>query len=93
MYEIISGVKPFDGYTEVAVFYNILNKHPEPLRKYLKDVPDSLERIVLRGLEKDPAHRYQEGSELASDLIFSKTLNGRLSRANRVIATYSENGD
>ena len=68
MYEIISGVKPFVGDTEVAVFYNILNSDPEPLSTHRKNIPDSLERIVSRALEKDPAYRYQSGSELASDL-------------------------
>ena len=69
MYEIIAGIKPFVGDTEVAVFYNILNKEPEPLKSHQKDIPDSLELIVSRALEKDPMNRYRSGSELASDLI------------------------
>lgn len=69
MYEILTGTKPFTGDTEVAVFYNILNKDPISMKKHRKEIPDSLERIVFRALEKDPVYRYQNGSELASDLI------------------------
>ena len=68
MYEILTGTKPFSGDTEVAVFYQILNKSPEPLRKYRRDIPESLEHIVSRMLEKDPTRRYQRGSEIAAEL-------------------------
>ena len=68
MYEILAGTKPFWGDTEVSIFYQILNKNPEPLRKHRRDIPESLEHVVSRMLEKEPARRYQSGSEIAAEL-------------------------
>ena len=46
----------------------ILNKDPEPLKNYRKEIPGPLESIVSRAMEKDPSRRYKSGLELASDL-------------------------
>ncbi|MBW1799119.1 MAG: protein kinase [Deltaproteobacteria bacterium] len=68
MYEMLAGVRPFRGDTEVSIFYQILNKDPEPLRKYSQDIPEGLEYIVSKALQKDPDRRYKNGLEFASDL-------------------------
>jgi serine/threonine protein kinase len=71
MYEFLTGTKPFDADTDYAIFFKIANKEPEPLKKHRSDVPESLERIVMRALEKDIAKRYQTGLQLASELSAS----------------------
>lgn len=71
MYELLTGTKPFEADTDYATFYKIANIEPEPLKKHRRDVPESLERIVLRALEKAPAKRYRTGLQLASELSAS----------------------
>ena len=71
MYELLSATKPFMGDTDVNTIYKINNEEPEPLKKYLRDAPESLVRIVVRALEKDPTKRYQTGLQLASELSTS----------------------
>ena len=68
MYELLTGTKPFKGDTDVATYFQISHVDPTPLKKRRSDLPNSLEQIVRRALEKDPIKRYQTGLELASDL-------------------------
>ena len=71
MYELLTGTKPFEADNEITAFFKITNEDPQPLREHRRDVPESLERIVMKALEKDPAKRYQTGLQLASELSSS----------------------
>lgn len=71
MYELITGKRPFEAENEYATFFKIANNPPEPVEKFRQDVPESLGRIVMRALEKDPSRRYQSGDQLASELSVS----------------------
>ncbi len=71
MYELLTGTKPFEADTDYATFFKIANVEPEPLKKHRRDVPESLERIVMRALEKELAKRYRTGLQLASELSTS----------------------
>jgi len=71
MYELLTGTKPFESDTDVGIFFKITHEDPATLKQYRRDVPESLERIVLRVLEKDLAKRYQTGLQLSSELSAS----------------------
>jgi serine/threonine protein kinase len=68
MYELLTGIKPFKADTDLVTFFKITKEDPEPLKKYRGDVPEVIERIVMRALEKDLEKRYQTGLQLASEL-------------------------
>lgn len=69
VYEMITGRSPFAGPTPSHTVVSILEKHPEPLSKFVKTpVPSELQRIVGKTLEKDPKERYQSASDLLIDL-------------------------
>jgi tetratricopeptide (TPR) repeat protein/TolB-like protein len=68
LYEMITGQLPFKGEHEAAVIYSIVNETPEPLARYKANVPEGLQRIVDKTLEKDRNIRYQSAAEVIADL-------------------------
>ena len=68
LYEMATGRKPFTGTTTVAIFDSILNKIPTAPVRLNPDVPEDLERVIHRLLEKDRDLRYQHASDLMSEL-------------------------
>ena len=68
LFEMLAGRLPFGGDHEAAVMYSILNEPLQPLRKVRADVPESLERLVGKCLEKNRASRYSSMAEVLHDL-------------------------
>jgi eukaryotic-like serine/threonine-protein kinase len=68
MYEMLAGRQPFIGDTASHVIVAILEKQPPAFTSAGLEVPVDLEKIVLCALEKDPARRYQNVSEMAAEL-------------------------
>ncbi len=68
LYEMITGQLPFRGEYEASVIYSILNETPEPLARYKANVPEGLQRIVDKALQKDVSTRYQSAAEVVADL-------------------------
>jgi serine/threonine protein kinase len=68
LYEMVTGRRPFVANNQMAV----LNMHardplPSP-KKFVPDLPNGLERTLLKVLEKQPADRYQTMEEFAAEL-------------------------
>ncbi len=68
LYELIASRAPFRRDDETATLKAILQDAPEPLARYKSDVPEDLQRIVTKLLEKDPALRYQSAAGVIPDL-------------------------
>lgn len=69
-YEMIAGRTPFKANTPLAVILQKTNKPLPPPSKYAKGIPDSVEKIILTALAKNPANRF------ASMSAFAKALQG-----------------
>ncbi len=65
LHEMISGQKAFTASTPMDTLVRILEKDPASLPA---NAPDSVERIVRKALQKDPAERYSTAEELLADL-------------------------
>jgi non-specific serine/threonine protein kinase len=68
LYEMAAGVQPFRGETSAAIFDSILRRSPVTLARLNPDLPQKLEEIISKSLEKDPKLRYQHASDLLADL-------------------------
>jgi serine/threonine protein kinase len=68
LYELLTGRPPFQGESVLAVMAQVCNVPPAPVRLSRPDVPEALEKICLRCLEKAPAARYATALALADDL-------------------------
>jgi TolB-like protein/Tfp pilus assembly protein PilF len=68
LYEMLTGQLPFKGEHEQAIVYSILKEKPEPITDMKSDIPESIEQVVSKALEKNPDKRYQKAEELLDDL-------------------------
>jgi len=82
-YEILSGKKLYQFGSDIEAIRFIPEKKIAPIIKLRPDIPDELNRIVMKCLEKDKKSRYQSALELHNDLIRFKTkLNITYDRSN-----------
>jgi tetratricopeptide (TPR) repeat protein len=68
LYELLTGVAPFEGDSAMNVLAKIQTDDPPPLRAHVEGVPAALEAICLKALAKEAALRYRDGDALALDL-------------------------
>ena len=68
MYEMLTGKVPFDADTPVSVALKQVQEEPDDPMKYNKEIPVSVNRIILKAMQKDPNLRYQTATEMLTDL-------------------------
>jgi len=80
LYEMATGVLAFQGESSAMICEAIVNRAPVSPVRLNQEVPDGLEHIVAKALEKDRNLRYQHASEMRSDLQRLKrdTESGRI---------------
>ena len=68
LYQSLTGKMPFEGENTVTLTYKIMNIEPIPPREFNSRISESLERICLTALVKDPTLRYQTPGEMLEAL-------------------------
>jgi tetratricopeptide (TPR) repeat protein/tRNA A-37 threonylcarbamoyl transferase component Bud32 len=68
LYDLLTGRPPFRGATALDTLQLVQTAEPVPPSRLQPNVPPDLQTITLKCLEKDPARRYRNARELASDL-------------------------
>lgn len=68
LYEMLTGQKPFDGETPVAIALQHMQTPPKPPREINSSIPEGLEEITLKAMQKEPSMRYQTAGEMINDI-------------------------
>jgi eukaryotic-like serine/threonine-protein kinase len=88
LYEMCTGTLPFRGDTTALIFESILNRAPVAPVRLNPDIPQKLEEIITKCLEKDRNLRYQHASEIRTDLQrLKRDTESRKSAATTAAAT------
>jgi len=74
LYEALCGTRPFVGDRVGELLLRQVNELPQPLRERRPDVPEALDAVVLRCLEKEPDRRFQSMRELRLALELGSSL-------------------
>ena len=67
-YEMLTGKLPFSRDTYQASLYAVMQDDPEPLSSYLSGIPEMLQMVIAKSLEKDVSKRYQSLMDVIQDL-------------------------
>jgi hypothetical protein len=83
--EMATGRPLFRRETPAEVLAAVIEREPEPLRQLRPDVPEALEALVSRCLQKDPARRFARTDELAAELaaLAGRSRSGSLGGSSR----------
>jgi len=68
VYELLTGQSPFRRDNQAATLKAVIDDIPEPITTHREDVPENLQFVVGKLLEKNPEHRYQTATGVISDL-------------------------
>jgi serine/threonine protein kinase len=70
MYEIFTGTVPFrnDKDDLVATIFSHVHDAPTPPHEINRNIPEPLERVIMRAIDKDPGKRYQNARDFIADL-------------------------
>jgi len=68
LYEMLTGAAPFRGFTPMETLCQVMEAELVPPSRLRHGVPEDLETICLKCLDRDPARRYSSAEDLAEDL-------------------------
>jgi len=68
LYEMLTGKLPFEADNAVSVAIMQLQSTPSMPREINSSIPEGLEEITMKAMQKDPAKRYQSAAEMLYDI-------------------------
>ncbi len=69
LYELITRQNPFKRDSEAATLKAVSDDNPQPAARYRADLPDGIQPILDKALDKDTKTRYQHADDLRADLL------------------------
>ena len=68
LYEMLTGVKPFDGDNPVSIALKHMQTKPKKMTEINSSIPEGLEEITMKAMQKVPSERYQTAGEMIKDI-------------------------
>ena len=73
-YELITGKHPFEAPDARSMMYKLTFEDPRPLKEFAPDVPEALQQVVSRIVQRDRELRYQSLKEVQFDTSRSSSI-------------------
>jgi len=92
IYEMLTGQVPFQAPTPVAVVIKHASERPSPPRKLRADIPEDIEDVVMRALEKNREDRQESATELAQQFevaLFAARIEPKASGTRRLYQPFT----
>ncbi|MBK7992243.1 MAG: serine/threonine-protein kinase PknK [Blastocatellia bacterium] len=68
IYEMLTGHVPFRNASRLATIYQHINDPPRPPRAYASEIPDRVEKVILKALSKESSERQQTAMQLLEEM-------------------------
>ena len=68
MYEMLTGKKPFDGESPVSIALMHMQSQAKKMSEINNSIPEGLEEITEKAMQKEPSKRYQTAGEMVKDI-------------------------
>ncbi len=68
LYEMLTGEKPFDGENPVSIALKHMQAVPKRITEINNTIPEGLEEITIKAMQKEPSKRYQTAGEMIKDI-------------------------
>lgn len=68
LYEMLTGIRPFEGETSIAIAMSRLNVAPVPPSRHRTSIPPAVDAVIMRSLALDPADRYRDAASMRAAL-------------------------
>lgn len=68
LYEMLTGEKPFDGDNPVSIALKHMQATPKRLTDVNPTIPEGLEEITVKAMQKEASKRYQTAGEMIKDI-------------------------
>ncbi|MFN8419748.1 MAG: protein kinase [Anaerolineae bacterium] len=68
LFQMVTGKLPFDGETPLATVLKHMNDPIPPIRALSPDVPESIEKVIVKAMQKQPEDRYQTAEDMLADV-------------------------
>ncbi len=76
MYEMLTGDVPFQAESTFQLMYKRANEAPPEPKQANPEIPDWLNQVVMKCLERDPARRYKSAREILNDIELQQSPSG-----------------
>jgi len=73
-YALFTGREPFIGDDPIAVLYQVVHREPPAPSDVNPALEDAVSDVIVRGLSKEPDHRYADVVELAANLVATQAV-------------------
>lgn len=80
LYEMLTGTLPYEGESPISVALKKIHGDPVPPSKINPQISETMEKVILRAMDREPAQRYENVNQLKQDLV-SAYLYNRLEHA------------